>query len=53
VCCQEAPAVCTDVTTASQAEITDFVWGCLFSHYPAAPVVAGACGAEGRCVPSS
>jgi hypothetical protein len=55
VCCQgqETPSICTDITTASQEGITLFVWSCLYRWYPyEQPVVAGTCGADGRCVPA-
>ena len=52
VCCQETDSTCVASTTTSQEAITSFVWGCLYGHYPNYPVVAGTCGADGRCVPA-
>jgi hypothetical protein len=52
VCCQDTPTSCSDSTTASQSEITNFVWNCLYAHAPFAPIVAGTCGPEGLCVPA-
>ena len=52
ICCQDRPTFCSQVTTASEAEITSFVWGCLYENYPYSPVVAGTCGPEGQCLPA-
>lgn len=52
VCCEDSQAsTCGDLTTASQAEIGAFVWSCLYTNYPFAPVVAGTC-SGGQCVPA-
>jgi hypothetical protein len=52
ICCQDTTTNCSDTTTTSMEVVTNFVWGCLYSHYPDTPVVAGTCAGGGRCVPA-
>jgi hypothetical protein len=50
VCCKLP--TCVDRVATNETELATFVWNCLYTNYPSFPVVVGACGVGGSCVPA-